>query len=253
MQACSQRRVQARCRTLLDQLLVAPLHRAVPLAQMRARRRRHRRAPALRHADRFRRSAPGTRARRQMPRRPRPRPYPLQQPGPRSRSTRFMPRPPPPPTALISSGTPICAARRCASSRVAHGATGHHGHCAAMRLGARAQLVAHGIDLRRRGSDEADAIVLAQLREGRALGQEAVARMNGIAVACQRRLHDGVHVEVGIRGSRWADADRAIGQPRGQRIAIGFRNRQHGLDAQAVRRCGSRARRSRRGWRSARD
>ncbi len=156
---------------LLDQLLVAALHRAVALTQMDDVARavaQHLHFDVPRPA---RRSVPGTRAHRRRPRQPRPRPARAPRRRSSRRSTRFMPRPPPPPTALTSSGAPM-RCRSTPSSRDCTSPAGHHRHVRRLGLRARAQFVARRFDLRRGRADEYHALLLAQPRERGALRQK---------------------------------------------------------------------------------
>ena len=123
VQPRAQRRVQSRRRRLLDQLLVAALHRAIALAEMDDMRRRRRRGPALRRGaplvdEALQVHARVAESRARLGRGQ----YPVPRPDPASASTRFMPRPPPPPTALISSGTPMLRASSLRFLASGHGA-----------------------------------------------------------------------------------------------------------------------------------
>src|SRR5688572_7611019 len=94
------------------------------------------------------------------------------------------------------------------------------------------QLVAYRCDLLCGRTYEGDAMLLAQRRQGSALGQESITRMNGIRASSQRSLHDGLGAQVGMDGWRGPDADGAIGAPRRQRIAVGVGNGQHRFQAE---------------------
>ena len=80
----AQRGRQTRRRRLLDQLLVAALHRAVALAEVDDTARAVAQHLHFDVAARARRSAPGRRARRRRPRRPRRPPVPARRPDPAS-------------------------------------------------------------------------------------------------------------------------------------------------------------------------
>ncbi len=83
-------------------------------------------------------------------------------------------------------------------------------HTRSAHLSLRANLVAHALHHLRRRPDEDELRFLARTHEGRVLGKEAVAGVNGIA---SRRLRGGDDVrdsQIALRGRRWADADRAV-------------------------------------------
>ena len=82
--------------------------------------------------------------------------------------------------------------------------------------------------------DEHDAGRLARPREPRVLRQEAVARMDRVRPRRDRGRDDPFHVEVTLRRALGPDPDRLAGQPGRHRIRVGVRDRQHGLDAQAL-------------------
>ena len=64
------------------------------------------------------------------------------------------------------------------------------------------------------------------------LGQEAVARVDRVAAGDERRRDHGRRREVRAAGVRGPDADRLVGQLRGQAVAIGLAVRDHSLDAE---------------------
>ena len=176
--------------------------------------RRRRRAPALRRAGRAPRSAPGRRARRRRPRRPR--------------------RPPCPSRRQVLQvvdalhAAPAAAAHGLDQQRRAdalgqrlrllervHRAAGHDRHIRGLGLGARAQLVADRLDLRRGRADEHDAVLFA------AAARTARARRGSRSPDAwhrsrcrQRRLHDGLDLQVGIGRPPRTDADA-----RGRQVA----------------------------------
>ena len=127
-----------------------------------------------------------------------------------------MPRPPPPPTALTSNGTPMLLASSRAASRECACATRGHRHAGLLRLGARAQLVADGLDLRRGRADEDESVLFAQARECGALGEKTVAGMDRVAAGAERRLHQGLGPEITGRWVRGPDAHDARRQARRQ-------------------------------------
>ena len=95
---------------LLDELLVAPLERAVPLPDRDDRSDRVAQQLDLDVARRDGSRARGRRSRRRTPRPPQPIRRRARRAGRRRRATRRMPRPPPPAAALTSSGKPIGSA-----------------------------------------------------------------------------------------------------------------------------------------------
>jgi len=92
-------------------------------------------------------------------------------------------------------------------------------------------LVAHEADGVRRGADEDDARLRAALGEGLVLGEEAIARMNGLDLGLFGDGQDSVHVQ--IAGSRqWrADVVGLVRQVRVKRLPIGVRIDRHRPDA----------------------
>ena len=68
-------------------------------------------------------------------------------------------------------------------------------------------------------ADELDALLAAEARELGALGQEAIAGMDGLGAGLQRRLDQGRHDEVALRRRRRADAHRLVGVAHVQAVA----------------------------------
>ncbi len=89
---------------------------------------------------------------------------------------------------------------------------------------ARVYLVTHPLDRGRVGAAEGHAQLAYAAGELGALGEEAVTGMHRIRTALRHRFQDRVDVEIGLRRRRRADHDHLIGHPRGQHIAVGFRN-----------------------------
>ena len=73
---------------------------------------------------------------------------------------------------------------------------GHGRHAGGLRRGLRRRLVAEHVEVRRRRADELDARLLARPRERRALGEEAVAGMNGVDALLLRDRDERLDVQV---------------------------------------------------------
>src|SRR2546425_2402150 len=140
---------------------------------------------------------------------------------------------------------PAAAARRCLQEqRIADGASDYrylvhgrnrpvgardHRHADFRGKLAGPDLVPHLLDDRRRRAHEAEPVLLARLREGRVLGEEALTRMNGVAARAARGRQKGRDVEV-ARAGRWRpDADGAVRQPRVDGLAVRRRAHRDGL------------------------
>ncbi|CAD5264747.1 conserved hypothetical protein [Bosea sp. EC-HK365B] len=95
----------------------------------------------------------------------------------------------------------------------------------------RFDLVAHRGDRAGIGADEDDAVVLQRLGEGLALGEEAVAGMNGLRARLLAGGDDLVDLEIGLGGWGGADMHGLIRHLDMQRITIGIGIDRHRLDA----------------------
>ena len=71
----------------------------------------------------------------------------------------------------------------------------------------------------------------ARLGQVGALGQEAVARMDGVAGGEERAGDDLLDAQIALRRTRRADVDDVGRQTRGERILIGFADSRDRLDA----------------------
>ncbi len=113
-------------------------------------------------------------------------------------ATTRMPRPPPPKLALIMSGKPIAWPRRSTSAGSAGRARcpGMVGTFACLREPLGRRLVAERFELIGRRPDERDARLCAGPREGRVLGQEAVAGMDRVDAVLLRDGDDRLDVQV---------------------------------------------------------
>ena len=84
------------------------------------------------------------------------------------------------------------------------------------------ELVAERVDGGRRRPDEDEPGVLDGPREGRPLGQEAVARMDRLGAGRERRLDDRIDPEVALGGRGGPEPDRGVGQPDVPRVGVGI-------------------------------
>ena len=153
----------------------------------RRRGRARRRAAAPRRGARAGSRARGTPTRRRTPTPPRAIRRRAPPAGPRRASTRRMPRPPPPAAALTSSGNPMPSAVATIAGDLVRAVDGrglerpgHRRHADLRREPAGVELVAERLDGRGRRPDEDEARVLDRARERRPLGQEPVARVDGL-------------------------------------------------------------------------
>ena len=71
----------------------------------------------------------------------------------------------------------------------------------------------------------------ARLGQLGALGQEAVARMDGVAAGEQRAGDDLLDAQIALGRTRRADVDDVVRQTRGERILIGLADSHDRLDA----------------------
>ena len=103
------------------------------------------------------------------------------------------------------------------------GDTGDHRHAGGRQDGLRLQLVAHLSNRLRGGADEREARLVAALREIRVLGEEAVARMDRIGAHRARRLQDAVDGEIRLCARRGPDVHGLVGFGDVRRARIGVR------------------------------
>ncbi len=97
-------------------------------------------------------------------------------------------------------------------------------------------LVAHRLDGFHVRPDESDAGPFQRARKRRILGQEPVARMDGVGASRLGRRHDLVDHEIGLRRGRRADRDGLVGRLDMDRVAVGLGINRDGLDAEPARR-----------------
>ena len=93
-------------------------------------------------------------------------------------------------------------------------------------------LVAHERDDATRGADEGDVVLLAQVGERGVLREEAVAGVDGVGLEALRHVHGELRPQVALARARRPDADRLIGHAHGQRLPVGFGIELDGLDAE---------------------
>ncbi len=115
---------------------------------------------------------------------------------------------------------------------VRRGAVGarHDGHAGGAHGLLRDGLVAHLGDGLRARADKRQVVVVADARELGVLGQEAVARVDGVGAGDLGRGDDGRDVEVALRRRRRPDADGLVGEADGECVAVGRGVHRDGLD-----------------------
>jgi hypothetical protein len=223
--------VQAGRRRLLDQLLVAPLDRAVTVAEvdhgLPVPEQLHLHVPARRHEPlqvHARVAEGGGRLGGRPPDR-------LGEPA------WFLDHPQPPaaaPAHRLDHHRPADLPRQAQGGLGPVGLSARqHRQAGGDRVRARPQLVADGVELRRRRADEHHPRGNARLGEPRVLGEEPVPRVQRVGAGRDRGADHGADVEVAGRRRGRADAHRPVGQPRGHRVEVRLGGRQHRLDTQA--------------------
>ena len=124
-----------------------------------------------------------------------------------------MPLPPPPADGFTSTGKANLSAALARSLSVipASSATGHDRHARRGDVELRLDLVPHQTDRGRRWSDEDDAVGGARVGEVRVLGEESVARMNGVGAGTRAGVKHPLDVQVALARRRRAEVQRVIG------------------------------------------
>ena len=124
-------------------------------------------------------------------------------------------------------------ATRAASAPSASGCggAGHERHAEPLGDAARGHLVAHGAHGGRRRADEDEPGRGARLGEGRVLGEEAVAGMDGLGAGGPRGGDDLVLVEIALGSGRGPRATAIVGLEHVQRLAVRFGEDRDGDDA----------------------
>ena len=113
------------------------------------------------------------------------------------------------------------------------GRAGHRGQPVARQQVARARLGGEPLQHLGRRPDEGQAVGPGHLGERVVLGEEAVARVDGVTAGDDGGRQDGRRREVAPLGLRRADADGLVGQLHGPRVAVGLAVGHDGPDAHA--------------------
>ena len=149
-----------------------------------------------------------------------------------------MPLPPPPAVALSSTGKPSSAAAIAVSARRrdALGA-GHERHAGGAHLGLRPRLVAGRLHHLGRRPDEDEVVLRAGAHEGGVLGEEAEARVDGLAAGRLGGRDDVGDPQVAVASPTGGPMQTAlVGHPDVERLALGGRVDGDRLDAELVER-----------------
>ena len=149
-----------------------------------------------------------------------------------------MPRPPPPATALMMTGIAeiLRDLQRLLLAVDRAVAAGQDRHARLLHRPPRAGLVAEQPDDVRRRADELDVTGLADLREVRALRQEAVPGMDRVGAGDFGGAEDGRHAQIAVGAPGRADADVFVGEAHVQRVLVRLRVDRDGLDAELAAR-----------------
>jgi hypothetical protein len=262
-----QRLAELRCRRLLDELLIPPLHRAVPVAEvdhvLPVAQQLHLDVPRggdvplqvhPRIGERRLRLGAGHRDRLGEPVRIVNHPQPPPAPAARRLDQHRIPDPLCQPGRVRGVGQPgrvrgvgqpgrvrgvgqpssIDVPARSSRLGPGHQPARQHREPRRHRVVPRRELVPGRLEHVRARPDEHDARRLARPREPRVLRQEAVARVDRVRSRRDRGRDDRFGVEVTLGRARRPDPDCVVGQPSRYRVRIGVRDRQHGLDAEAL-------------------
>jgi hypothetical protein len=97
---------------------------------------------------------------------------------------------------------------------------GHDRHAGLLHRLARGHLVAHAPHHVARRPDEDDAFLVAQVREGAVLGEEAVAGVDRLGLGAPRDLEDAVHAQVRLARRRRSARVSLVGEADVQRVAV---------------------------------
>jgi hypothetical protein len=110
----------------------------------------------------------------------------------------------------------------------------HQRHAGAPGDFARFEFVAHHRDILGAWTDKNDVVVGTRLREGGALREKTVARMERVAAGALRSGDEVFYFQITVHRPRRADANRAIGHLRGHALSIGVRDCCDRLNSQAL-------------------
>ena len=110
-------------------------------------------------------------------------------------------------------------------------ATRHDGHARRSSRSTCGVLVAHAVDHLGRRTDKRQAILVAVSHEARLLGEKAIAGMNCLSSRLYGTGEHGIVVEVALGKTRAADAIRLVGKLHVQRVRIDRGINGDGLDA----------------------
>ena len=113
----------------------------------------------------------------------------------------------------------LCRFARVRDALDRFGAARYERHLRRLHRAARAQLIAHRVDRIGMRADPAEPGFDDAACEGRVLGEESVAGMNGIGPALMRDLEDAIDVEVTLRRSRGSEHVRLVGHANVKRLA----------------------------------
>ena len=113
-------------------------------------------------------------------------------------------------------------------------ASGHRGNPELLHRGLGGRLVAERVDALGRRSDEDDVVVGTGAGKVGVLGEETVARMDGLRTSNLGRCDDVGGVEIRERRRGRTDADAFVGHLNGTRVLVGLGIHDDALDAELV-------------------
>jgi len=113
---------------------------------------------------------------------------------------------------------------------------GNHGHSGLDGRGLRTDLVPHGLQRTDGWPDEHDSCVCAGSGEGHVLGEESIARMDGIAATRDRRIDDALDVEVTLRRWCWPDTYGGVRETHMGCVRVSVTEHRHTSDSQPPQR-----------------